>query len=96
MFTRNDVQILEENAEGWNGHCKLVQVGGRKFFVSAISNMWGTETFAFETKDGVEVWDWMETAGVRVYDHEACIAELLDAVNNSADYIDAEVLSITS
>jgi hypothetical protein len=74
---RDDVNVLTTSLKGFRGNAWHIEVGGKHFAISAISNEFGTETMAFAADKDGNVTSWVESAMVHGQDHKACIAELL-------------------
>jgi hypothetical protein len=79
-FTRDDVEVLSTDVRGFRGSAWHIKVGAKHFAISAISNEFGTETMAFAADEHGKVESFTDLAAVHAYDHEACIAALLDSL----------------
>jgi hypothetical protein len=78
-LTRDDVIVHNDSLPGYQGHAKLIEVGGQHYVVSAtVVMLSGPEVLVFKADPDGKVTDWLDVAGIRgTLDHEDAIAELL-------------------
>lgn len=81
---RDDVNVLSTDLSGFRGTAWHIEVDGKHYVISAISNEFGVETMAFAADDQGKVEDYADLAVVRRRDHEACIAALLEYLGDAA------------
>ena len=80
MTARDGVKVLTTDAKGFRGTAWHVEIDGKHYVISAISNEFATETMAFVADERGQVEDYAELVVVRTWDHEACIAALLNTL----------------
>lgn len=87
-YSREDVEVLDVDLSGYHGTAWLIRVGGKHYAVSAVEVPLGlgVETYVFETDEKGKVTSWGEIAGVKKWDHEAAIADLLDILKPEIVY----------
>lgn len=85
---REDVKVLSSDLKGFRGTAWHIEIAGKHYVISAISNEFGNEfgneTMAFPADERGSVTGWGELAFVRGRDHEACIADLLRTLGGAS------------